>query len=183
MYPTMPLEMTALPQDATVLAIDPTTRGFAFVVIEAPSYLVDWGLRSVSRGGDLLRKVDELLSRHEPARLVIEDLTALGARRRKRARKEITSIKRLATTRGVRVERVSRLAVLNAFAPGKSKYEVAVKLAEIFPALANRLPRRRKAWTTEDARMNIFDALGFARVFEEQNAHYLPHAPDVLRPQ
>jgi hypothetical protein len=39
---------------------------------------------------------------------------------------------------------------------------VALRLAETFPVLAERLPRKRKAWTTEDVRMNIFDALGFA---------------------
>ncbi len=155
-------KMTDLPEEATILSIDPAARGFAFAVLEAPRYLVDWGLKSVARGGDLIRKVDDLLSRHEPALLIVEDIAAPGARRQTRARKEIRSVERLALARGVRVARVARLAVLNTFAPGKSKYEVAVKIAELFPALENRLPRRRKAWTTEDARMNIFDALGFA---------------------
>jgi hypothetical protein len=148
-----------------VLAIDPTSRGFAFVVLEAPALLMDWGERIVpARSGGLLRKVDELLSRYEPDLLVIEDLAVPGARRRKRASREIRSIELLALTRGLSAERVSRLAVLDAFAPAKSKLEVALRLADIFPTLAERLPRKRKAWTTEDARMNIFDALGFAAV-------------------
>ena len=147
----------------TILAIDPTSRGFAFAVLEAPAFLVDWGERIVpARSGGLLRKVDELLSRYEPTLLVIEDLAVAGARRRKRASTEIRSIELLALKRGLSVERVSRLAVIDAFAPAKSKFEVALQLAESFPALAERLPRKRKAWTTEDARMNIFDALGFA---------------------
>jgi hypothetical protein len=147
----------------TILAIDPTSRGFAFAVLEAPALLVAWGERIVpARSGDLLCKVDELLSRYEPALLVIEDLAAPGARRRKRASEEIRSIELLALKRGLSVERVSRLAVIDAFAPMKSKFEVALRLADIFPTLAERLPRKRKAWATEDARMNIFDALGFA---------------------
>ncbi len=157
-----------------VLAIDPTSRGFAFAVLEAPAFLVDWGERIVpARTGGLLRKVDELLSRYEPTLLVIENLAAPGARRRKRARKEIRSIELLALKRGLAAERVSRLAVTDAFAPEKSKFEVALRLAEIFPALAERLPKKRKAWTTEDARMNIFDALGFAAAWSRQ--------PDALK--
>jgi hypothetical protein len=146
-----------------VLAIDPTSRGFAFAVLEAPAFLVDWGESIVSaRSESLLSKVDDLLSRYEPTLLVIEDLAVPGARRRKRASMEIRSIELLALKRGLAAERVSRLAVIDAFAPGKSKFEVALRLAEIFPTLAEGLPRKRKAWTTEDARMNIFDALGFA---------------------
>jgi hypothetical protein len=154
----MPLEMTD-----TILAIDPTSRGFAFAVLEAPAFLVDWGERIIpAKSGGLLRKVDELLSRYEPTLLVVEDLAVPGARRRKRASKEISSIELLALKRGLAAERMSRLGVIDAFAPGKSKIEVALRLAETFPALAQRLPRKRRAWTTEDARMNIFDALGFA---------------------
>ena len=158
-----------LPHD-TILAIDPTSRGFAFAVLEAPAFLVDWGERIVSqKTGGLLRKVDELLSRYKPALLAIEDVAVPHARRRKRAQKEIRSIELLALKRGLTAERISRLGVMDAFAPAKSKFEVALRLAETFPALAERLPRQRKeAWMTEDARMNVFDALGFAAVAMER---------------
>jgi len=147
----------------TILAIDPTSRGFAFAVLEAPAFLLDWGERIVSpKTGGLLRKVDDLLTHHKPAVLVVEDVAAKGCRRRKRAREEIKRMEQLAKSRGARVEQASRLAVLRTFAPGKSKYEVALRLAETFPVLRDRLPRRRKAWMSEDQRTNTFDALGFA---------------------
>lgn len=150
-----------------ILAIDPTSRGFAFVVLEDSAFLVDWGERIVpAKSGDLLRKVDELLSRYEPTLLVIEDLAVPGARRRKRASKEIRSVELLAQKRGLAMKRVSRLAVRDT---AKSKFEVALRLTEIFPVLAERLPRKRKTWTTEDARMNIFDALGFAATAVERS--------------
>jgi hypothetical protein len=156
------LEMLTLPKNTTFLAIDPTSRGFAFAVLEAPAFLVDWGSKSATtRSGSLVRKVDALLSRYQPDVLVLEDLAKDGARRRKRARRENGSIERRALKRGVRVERVSRVGVRNTFAPGKSKYEVAARLAEIFPTLVNRLPRKRKPWTPEEACMSVFDALGF----------------------
>jgi hypothetical protein len=159
----MELQMPRLLARDLIVGIDPTSRGFAFAVLEAPSILVDWGERIVPTGsGTLLRKVDELIRYHQPAVLVVEDLAVPGARRRKRANKEIRSIELLAMKQGLATERISRLGVIDTFAPGRSKFEVALRLAELFPALAERLPRKRKAWTTEDARMNIFDALGFA---------------------
>jgi hypothetical protein len=39
-----------------------------------------------------------------------------------------------------------------------NKYEVASALAKQFPALALRLPPRRKIWKSEDNRMGIFDS-------------------------
>lgn len=153
--------MPTFPRNPILLAIDPTSKGFAFAVLEAPAFLVDWGSKSVT-SSNFLQKVDDLFSRYTPDVLVLEDLADKGARRRKRARREIGSIERRALKRGVRVERVSRLGVRDTFAPEKSKYEVAARLAEIFPVLANRLPRKRNTWRPEEARMSVFDALGIA---------------------
>jgi hypothetical protein len=148
-----------------IVGIDPTSRGFAFAVLEAPNFLVDWRERIVpARSGTVLRKVDELLTYHEPTVLVVEDAAAKGCRRQKRGREEIRRIERLATARGIRVARVSRLAVKDTLARGKSKYEAALRLAQVFPVLADHLPRRRKAWMSEDHRTNTLDALGFAAV-------------------
>jgi|SRR6185436_908247 len=162
----------------TILAIDPTSRGFAFAVLEAPAFLVDWGERIIpAKTGGLLRKVDDLLTHHQPAVLVVEDVAAKGCRRRKRAREEINRMEQLALARGVRVERASRLAVVDIFAPGKSKYEAALRLAVTFPVLGEHLPRKRKAWMTEDARMNIFDALGFAAALMKRGGEQSPTSP------
>jgi hypothetical protein len=162
--------MSTFPRNTILLAIDPTSRGFAFAVLEVPAFLVDWGSRSATTGsGSLGSKVDALLSRYQPDVLVLEDLAADGARRRKRARREIGSIERRALKRGVRVERISRLGVRNAFAPGKGKYEVAARLAETFPVIANRLPRKRNAWRPEEARMSVFDAIGIATAVVERS--------------
>lgn len=78
-------------------------------------------------------------------------------------------MEQLARARGVRVERASRLAVLRTFAPAKKKYEVALRLALTFPVLGDRLPRKRKAWMSEDQRMNTLDALGFASAAMERS--------------
>jgi len=177
----MPLEMPAMPTRTTYVAIDPTRTGFAFTVLEAPCLLVDRGQRIARpKTGELLRKVDALLSKHYPAVLVLEDIASPGARRRKRARREIRSMEHLALKRGVVVERVSRLTVLDTFAPGRGKYEVAVRLAEIFPELSGRLPWKRKIWMPEDPRINVFDALGLAAALVARSD---PSFPQVSNPQ
>ena len=161
--------MPTFPKNAILLAIDPTSRGFAFAVLEVPAFLVDWGSKSArAKSGGVVRKVDELLSRYRPDVLVLEDLGSKDARRRVRAKKEIKAIERLGLKRGLRVARVARRGVLDTFAPGKTKYEVALRLAEIFPVLANRLPRKRNTWRPEQARMSVFDALGIAAAAVER---------------
>lgn len=111
--------MPSLPKNAVILGIDPTSRGLSFAVLEAPSYLVNWGSREATTKS-VLKKLDELLTHFKPDMLVLEDLTEEGARRRARAKREIQAMELLAFTRGVRVERVSRLAVRDTFAPGKT---------------------------------------------------------------
>ena len=167
--------MPALPKNAVLVAIDPTRTGFAFAVLEAPGNLIDRGQRiAAPKSGELVRKVDALLSKHYPAVLVLEDVAAPGARRRKRARREIHSLERLALKRGVKVGRVARLAVRHAFAPDQGKYEVAVKLAEVFPELRDRLPWKRKVYMPEDPRMNVFDAVGLAAALGAQSGEGSP---------
>jgi hypothetical protein len=165
----MQLEMPRLLPNDIILAIDPTSRGFAFAVLEAPAFLVDWGERIIpAKTGGLFRKVGDLLNYQQPAVFVVEDIAAKGCLRRKRAREEIKCMEQLAKARGMQVERVSRLAVRDTFAPGKSKYAVALRLTEIFPVLANRLPRKRNTWRPEEARMSVFDALGIAAATVER---------------
>ena len=44
-----------------------------------------------------------------------------------------------------------------------TKQEIAEQLAKQFPdELSSRLPPKRKAWKSEDARMDIFEAVGLA---------------------
>jgi hypothetical protein len=173
--------MPTPPAPTTFVAIDPTSTGFAFVVLETPRHLVDRGQRIAAPGsGELTRKVEALLSKHYPAVIVLEDIAAHGALRRKRARREIRSLEHLALKRGVPVERISRLTVLDTFAPGRGKYEVALRLAEIFPDLGGRLPRKRKIWMPEDPRINVFDALGLAAAL---GARSDPSFPQDSNPQ
>ena len=146
-----------------VLSIDPTTRGFAYAVMEGRWNLIDWGMVHVLLRTDsnVLSRVERLIDRTLPDFVVVED--GRGTRRRERARRINKRIARLAQRRDLPVVRVSRSCVREALKPAFTKDEIALAVASIFPELGPRLPRPRdKSWKTEDERMSIFDAVSFA---------------------
>jgi Holliday junction resolvasome RuvABC endonuclease subunit len=159
----------AYTKDIRVLAIDPSTRGFGFAVLEGTDRLVDWGVKETKtdKNKRSLRLISELIEQYEPSVVVVEDYTGKGSRRCRRAAQLIDGISTLALNRKVKVKRFSKAEVKQAFAESgaRTKYEIAVAISKRFPELAPRLPRFRKPWMSEDYRMSIFDAVGFAVVY------------------
>src|SRR5215831_10039059 len=152
-------------KDIRVLAVDPSTRGFGFAILEGPDRLIDWGVREtkVDKKRKSLRFIAELIDRYQPSVFVVEDYTRKGSRRCGRVRELINDISQLAVKRKVKVRSFSRAKVKQAFSEtdASTKYEIAVAIAKRFPELVPRLPRFRKPWMSEDYRMSIFDAVGF----------------------
>jgi Holliday junction resolvasome RuvABC endonuclease subunit len=154
----------AYTKDIRVLAIDPSTRGFGFAVLEGPNRLIDWGVKETKtdKNKKTLKLVADLIERYQPSVIVVEDYAGKGSRRCRRIQGLIRDISKLASKRKIRIRGVSRLKVKQAFSDSgaSNKYEIAVAIANRFPELASRLPRFRKPWMSEDYRMSIFDAVG-----------------------
>lgn len=148
-----------------ILAIDPTHRGFGYVVLEGSDRLVDWGLRQWRRGksSNAVDRVCNLIRRVTPDVLVIEDTRCDSCRRGERVREFLDRVA-AATISEVRVRRVAAAAVRARFsaAGAKNKDAVARILAAQFPELAPLLPPPRKPWKSEDERMAVFDAAALA---------------------
>jgi hypothetical protein len=150
-----------------ILSLDPTTKGFGYVLFELPFRLVAWGLAHISgdkKAGALLR-LTKLLDTIHPEAVVFEDTNAPGSRRHYRMRSLIEALSALAREKGHAVYAVARKAVLEHFSHGEeraTKYSVAQDLARLFPEIADKLPPRRKAYMSQDERMAIFDALALA---------------------
>jgi len=144
-----------------VLAIDPSSVGFGFAVLEEPTRLVDWGVAEVwsPTPRAFLARVEALVDRYHPRLVVLENVDK--KRTRKRTTSRIAAVKRYAANRRIAVVNVSRNQVRATFGERSTKHDIAVAIAEVFPELVPRLPRKRKLWTSEDERMNIFDALSF----------------------
>jgi Holliday junction resolvasome RuvABC endonuclease subunit len=146
-----------------VLAIDPTSKGFGFVVLEGPTRLLDWGSRTVQGNADkaCLRRVSALTGQYDPEVVVLENCD--GSRRVPRVRRLIGRILEQAKAGGLRASLVSRRQVQAAFAPASTKHEIASAIAERLSELRLVLPEKRTLiMSTEDQRMNVFDAAALA---------------------
>ncbi len=148
-----------------VLAIDPYSRGVGFAVLEGPHELVDWGLRTTARPDNerAVRKIRALIGRFRPDVLALEDWEAEGARRCSRV-EILLNLVANGAWEGLRVRLLSRrdLRRIGPLPHASTKYGRALLLAERFPELRPFLPPVRKTWMSEDDRMSIFDAVGFA---------------------
>jgi hypothetical protein len=148
-----------------ILAIDPTTSGFAFVVREGTERLVDWGVARVwaESKNEYLARIEAIVGKYSPMGIVVEDSTQ--SKRGTRARRRIALLLRYAKSQDITTTSVSWVTVREAVGKGlRTKYEIASRIASQFPELAVYLPQRRRAWESEDPRINIFDALAFALV-------------------
>jgi Holliday junction resolvasome RuvABC endonuclease subunit len=157
----------AYANDICVLAIDPSTRGFGFAILEGPERLVDWGVKEtkMDKKRRSLKLIGELIDQYQPNVIVVEDYAGKGSRRCRRIQGLINDISKLAAKRKIKVRSFSRLKVKQVFSESgaSNKYEIAVAIAKRFPELVPRLPRFRKPWMSEDYRMSIFDAVALAK--------------------
>jgi Holliday junction resolvasome RuvABC endonuclease subunit len=155
-----------------ILAIDPTSQGFGFAVIEEPEQLIDWGNKMVNTAkGDkntqCLKRIIKLIEYYHPNVIVVENATGKGSRRCRRVQKLIQEIVVLASAGRIRTKAFSRSQIRKAFSQyqASTKHQIATAIAGLFPELAPHLPRFRKPWMSEDNRMSIFDAAALALTF------------------
>lgn len=154
-------------REIRILAIDPTTKGFGFAVLEGSDRLIDWGVKTVrgNKQAECLGKVRKLAEYYAAAVVALEDYKGRGSRRCPRVQHLIRAIRRWATKHRIKSRLISRAQVRRAFAPASTKQEIAAAIATRFPELAPLLPPPRKTWMSEDYRMNIFDAVALALTY------------------
>lgn len=152
-----------------VLAIDPTPRGFGFVVCEGADRLVDWGLRDIREDKEqrTIEKLEDLLHVYRPSILVVEDTADPTSRRSPRIVATIQRICECARSKRVAVRAFAPSKVRACFvhAGAKTKHQIAGVICRRFPELAPYQPPQRRIWMSEDDRMAIFDAAAFAATF------------------
>lgn len=145
-----------------VLGIDFSSRGFGFVVVERPRFLLDWGVVRLSNREPTatLKRLADLLARYRPSALVLEDVER-NARRNSRLRGLSAQATRLASQIGLPCTAVDARILRRRFsseAGACTKYEIASLVARSLPVLRPHLPPRRKPWTSEAEAMAVFDA-------------------------
>lgn len=151
----------------TVLALYPTSRGFGFVLFEGSERLIDWGVKEVrwkDKNFLSLHGMKVLIERYSPDIVVIEDTSPKKSRRHERIRILYRLLARHAESKGITVHRFTQGAMHEHFSV-HTKYEMAEAVAAEIPVFAPRLPRKRKAWMSEDARQSLFDAAALALLY------------------
>ena len=153
-----------------VLGVSPSTRGFGFAVIEGERTLADWGATEVKgdKNPRSLAKIERLIAHYQPDVLVLPDVQGKMSRRAPRIKALNQQIADMAQSLPLRVVILSTEDVRRRCLGTKegTKHGLAENLAERFPSeLASSLPPKRRPWTSEDRRMDIFDAVGLALAF------------------
>ena len=146
-----------------VLALHLNRRGIAFCLFDAPGSLHDWGIKHAAwrtRQEATLAIARHLMERFTPDAVVIEDVSAIGARRSNRVTALYREIEALAEEYSINIYIYPWEAVFTAFASQqpKSRHDIAVHVASILPMIKRRLPPKRRCWLPQDPRQSLFDA-------------------------
>jgi hypothetical protein len=155
-----------------ILAISPSTSGFGFVVLEGTDTLADWGAKKARKNKNTwcISQADKLIGKYKPNVVVLYD-HARNPRRSERIRALNSGFVDLAKTHKLKIKLFSQEEVNQVFFSqgGATKYKIAKILAERLPEeLASKLPSKRQPWTSEDPRMDIFNALALTITFRRR---------------
>lgn len=156
------------------LALQVTTRGFAYCLFESPGQLIDFGIKHVKRGDknkQSLLAIERLIVRFDPHVIVFEDVSEVGSKRLSRVRNLYRDIEKLADRASIETYAYPWQIVFSVFKEGspKTRHDLAVMIAGIVPAIARRLPPKRKPWLPMDARQALFDAAALGLAFYAVN--------------
>jgi len=99
-----------------LLALDPTSTGFGFVVLEGEE-LIDWGINGVKgdKNKECLRKIGRLIDRFQPDILVMEHYDRKSRRRTIRTKELIHELKKLGQKRRIQSCTISQSQIRAAF--------------------------------------------------------------------
>ena len=157
-------------KQSRILAVSLSSRDFGYAVMEGGNTLILYGKMIINQDKNIrvLAHVKKMIARNGPGVLVLHDVDAKGTYRDPRIKTLHRKVVELAKKHKTKVVKISGTELRDTLLgdPKGTKQEMAESLAKQFPdELATRLPPKRKAWTSEDARMDIFDAVGLAVVF------------------
>jgi hypothetical protein len=153
------------------LAVSLSSRGFGYAVMEGDNALILYGKKVFEddKNAKSLTSIESIITRNQPNVLVLQDVNAKGTHRAPRIKKLHRKVVALAKKRRLKVAKISgkELRSLLLDDEAGTKQAMAELLAKRFPdELTSRLPPKRKAWKSEDARMDIFDAVALAVAFQ-----------------
>jgi len=159
-----------------VLALHLARRGLAFCQFEAPGALHDWGIKYIAwraRHEATLGVVQHLIQRFAPDAIVIEDVSATGARRSARICALYREIEGIADEHGIDLNAYDWEAVFHVFKARqpRTRHDIAVHVAELLPMIKRRLPPKRRCWLPQDPRQSLYDAAALGLSYYAIHGH------------
>jgi hypothetical protein len=160
--------MTQLRRTHRILAIDPTTKGFGWVVVEAhPLRLVDWGLRACgNRVTARKRALRQIIDRVAPTSLAMQ----ADLRRPSRTSWIAALANRASGSRRLGVALAPPPTARRSSTDPRNQHERAKLTLATFPELRTSAVRARGAADREAAGMAILDAAWIALAVLQRRA-------------
>jgi hypothetical protein len=157
--------MNQTPNQFRIMAVSLSSRGFGYVVMEGNNLLIAYGNMALKKDRNVrsLAHIERIIARNMPDSLVLQDVNAKGTRRAPRIKELNQKVMALAKKHKIKVVKISQreLRITLLSNEDATRHEMAVLLAKQFPEeLASLLPPKRRPWTSEDARMDTFEAVG-----------------------
>jgi hypothetical protein len=171
-----------------LLALEVRPRRLGYAAFEMPAKLVDFGVTRFDLLQTGVRRATSWMDRLQPTMLVLRKIERQSRRDQRRTRAAVRLIRKSAQHNSIPVSLVTNKQLQACFRAYRvaNKHQVASFLARVFPELAARLPRARKAWQRENWHMPIFDAaaLGVTCLAKTDRAmiQKLTRADGVLSP-
>jgi hypothetical protein len=143
------------------LAVDVRPRRYGFALFERPSRLLDSGVVRFQTADQSAVRIESLITGFHPNFLVLRKLARRSKRDTTGRKLVMKAVSQEARRRGIRTSFIGerKLEITFQKKGAVTKYGIATYLALMFPDLGWKMPRRRKAWEAEQARMVMFDAV------------------------
>jgi hypothetical protein len=148
----------------TILSIVAASEKIGFAYLDGYD-LRDWGLslKASENVDTAFAQMNSWLDRYAPNIVLVEYLSE-ESRKGKRSRALTEALVAATRDRDIPWERVVPPR------SGTGKYDEARRMAEIFPQLKSRLPRRRRKWEHEPHAIVYFEAAALAMKWLEERA-------------
>jgi len=168
------------------MAVYLNSRGLAYVIFESERAPVDWRVvetRGSKKSEKLLARVETLFNRLRPNILILEKMSDTRGGRSPRIRRLNEAIVQLASRHRVPSVCFTRMEVRKQFEHLGivTKDAIALAIARQITAFELFLPRTRKPWQSEDARMGIFDAAALVLTFYHTAPVVDPNGSEIER--
>ena len=152
-----------------IAAVSLSANGFGYAILEGGA-LIEYRNKVflTDKNANSLVHIEKFIVYYQPDVLVLNDVNAKGTYRAPRIKELHRKVVALAKRHKLKTKKISKaeLRTLLLNDPKGTKHDMAEHIAKQFPdELASRVPPKRKLWTSEANRMDIFDAVGLVMAY------------------